>query len=143
TLQRRYGHCVAKAILLGSLTRAIGVPTKIHFVDIANHQLSDRWKDSFGEKLLWHGYIEVFLSNRWIALNPAYDRELCNKHGYHLVEFDGENDALFASLDKKGDPFMDYVKDHGIFARVPFWRMSFTWMIYYLPFFVKNWMRKK
>ncbi len=143
TLQRKYGHCVTKAILLGSLTRAIGVPTRLHFVDLANHRLSDNWKEKFGEKLLWHGYIEVFLPNRWIALNPAYDQALCDKHGYHLVDFDGEHDALFAKFDKQGTPFMDYVKDHGVFSRVPFWRMSMTWLGYYGPFFIKNWKRKR
>ncbi|MHA1671988.1 MAG: transglutaminase-like domain-containing protein [Promethearchaeota archaeon] len=142
TLQRKYGHCVAKAILLGSLTRAIGVPTKMHFVDLANHRLSENWKEKFGEKLLWHGYIEVFLSNQWIALNPAYDKELCIKHGYDIIEFDGKHDALFSKLDKQGNPFMDYVKDHGVYSRVPFWRMSTTWLAYYGQFFVKNWKRK-
>ncbi|MHA1777851.1 MAG: transglutaminase-like domain-containing protein [Promethearchaeota archaeon] len=140
TLKRGYGHCVAKAILLASFTRACGIPTRLHFVDLINHQLSERWIEKFGEELLWHGYVEIYLNNHWIALNPAYDKKLCEKHGYRLVEFDGVHDALFAKTDKMGRSFIDYVADHGVFARVPYFKMGKAWFSYYGPYF---WQHRK
>lgn len=135
TLNRGSGHCVSKAILLASLLRGFGIPTRFHFVDLINHRLSEKWKENFGEKLLWHGYVEVLLDGKWIALNAAYDAALCKKHGYFVVEFDGVNNALFQSKDIEGRPFMEYAKDHGVFRKVPYLRMAWTWILYYGPFF--------
>ncbi|WP_457559757.1 transglutaminase-like domain-containing protein [Candidatus Harpocratesius sp.] len=137
TLARGYGHCVAKAILLATFTRLIGIPTRLHFVDIKNHQLSETWIEQFGEELLWHGYVEIYFKNRWIALNPAYDKKLCERHGYYVVEFDGKNDALFAKTDKKGNLFIEYVADHGVFSRVPYIRIFSEWFSYYTPYYLR------
>ena len=131
TLRNGYGHCVCKAILLTSLARAAKIPTKLHFVDLKNNLLSQDWIDKFGEELLWHGYVEFYLNERWVKANPAYDKELCIKHNYHITEFNGKDDALFDPLDLSGNKFMEYTKDHGTYAKVPYFRMVCTWLKHY------------
>lgn len=142
TLKRGYGHCVAKAILLTAFTRACGIPSRLHFVDLKNHQLNEIWIEQFGDQLLWHGYAEIWVNNRWTALNPAFDRKLCEKHGYKLAEFDGIHNALFDKTDKYGRPFMEYVADHGVYANVPYLKMGKTWFKYYGPYFWKHFVLK-
>ncbi|MFW9942163.1 MAG: transglutaminase family protein, partial [Candidatus Thorarchaeota archaeon] len=34
TLKKGYAFCIPKAILLASLARAVGIPSRLHFVDI-------------------------------------------------------------------------------------------------------------
>jgi len=138
TLTRGYGHCVAKAILLTALCRGLGIPARLHFVDLYNHRLTAAWRRSWGEKLLWHGYVEMFLNGTWVAANPAYDKALCDRHGYYPVEFDGKADALFAKTDISGQPFMEYEKNHGIYSTVPYLRMALTWSTYYGPYLLRQ-----
>ena len=39
TLQRGFGHCVAKSILLAAFCRAANIPSRLHFVDLKNYLL--------------------------------------------------------------------------------------------------------
>ena len=137
TLKQGYGHCVRKSILLTAFGRAAGIPTRLHFVDLKNHLLRPEWIDKFGEKILWHGYVEFFLDEKWVKASPAYDKELCIKHNYYITEFNGKDDALFKSSDLSGNKFMDYIKDHGTFAKVPYIRMLSNWFVYYAPYILR------
>lgn len=138
TIKRRYGHCVSKAIVLTALLRKQQIPCRLHFVDLKNHRMSANWMKTWGEKLLWHGYVEILQDGKWIAANPAFDVELCLKNDYIPVEFDGENDALFSKYDIHGNNFMEYQKDHGTFDGVPYFRMAVVWLWYYGPMMIRN-----
>jgi len=137
TLKQGYGHCVKKAILLTAFGRAAGVPTRLHFVDLKNHLLRPEWIEKLGEKIIYHGFVEFYLNEKWVKASPAYDKELCIRHNYYITEFNGKDDALFKSTDISGNQFMDYIKDHGTFAKVPYIRMVTTWFKYYTPYILK------
>jgi len=62
TLKQGYGHCVRKAILLTAFGRAAGIPTRLHFVDLKNHLLRPEWIEKLGEKIIYHGYVEFYLT---------------------------------------------------------------------------------
>ncbi|KKM81897.1 hypothetical protein LCGC14_1325210, partial [marine sediment metagenome] len=51
TLERGEGFCIPKSILLASLARAVGIPSRLHFVDIVNHMTSERLKKDMGNNL--------------------------------------------------------------------------------------------
>ncbi len=121
TLRRRYGFCVSKSILLSSFARAIGIPARIHLVDLINHLISQKIIDFMGTPVMfYHGYSEVFLNDRWIKLTPSFDKATALKAGFlPMVEFDGKRDAIFAEYDLKGNRFGEYVKDRGIHADLP------------------------
>lgn len=119
-LTKDYGHCIEKSNLFVACVRSLGIPSRLAYGDVRNHlgttNLEERLKT---DVLVFHGYAEVFLNNRWIKATPVFNTELCDKLGVEPLDFDGEQDAVFQESDKEGNPFMEYVADHGVFADVP------------------------
>lgn len=121
TLRRKNGFCVSKSVLLSSFARAIGIPASIHLVDLINHKISQKIIDFMGTNVMhYHGYSELYLNNKWVKLTPSFDQKTALKGGFiPMVEFDGENDAVFALYDNEGRQFGEYVMDRGIHADLP------------------------
>ena len=69
----------------------------------------------------YHGYVEVWLDEKWIKVTPVFNIELCEKVGVAVQEFDGENDSLFQEFDRAGRRHMEYLLDRGVYRR-PFRR---------------------
>jgi len=83
TLERGFGFCIPKSILLASLARAAGIPSRLHYVDIVNHMTSERLKRNMGSNLfIFHGFVELFLNGRWVEANCAFDKELCIRKNF-------------------------------------------------------------
>jgi transglutaminase-like putative cysteine protease len=121
TLRRSNGFCMSKAVLLSALARAVGIPARIHMVDIINHKISKKVVDLMKTKVFHcHGYSELLINGKWIKLTPVFDHETSLKGGFlPEIEFDGVNDALFATHDKDGNLFVEYIADWGNYAEVP------------------------
>jgi len=121
TLRRGNGFCVSKSILLSSFARAIGIPARIHLVDLINHKISQKIADFMGTWVMhYHGYSELFLDGRWVKLTPSFDKGTADKGGFHpMCEFDGECDAVFPEHDNEGNRFGEYVLDRGVHADLP------------------------
>lgn len=121
TIRRKYGFCMSKATLLSTLARVVGIPARIHMVDIINHKISQRLVDLMGTKAFHcHAYSELYLNGKWVKAAPIFDKKTCVKGGFFpMVEFDGENDALFTPYDTEGDRFVEYIGDWGTYADVP------------------------
>ncbi len=121
TLRRRNGFCMSKATLLSTFARAVGIPARIHMVDIINHKISQRLRDLMGTAAFYcHAYSELYLDGRWVKATPVFDKNTCIKGDFFpMVEFDGENDALFSEVDTKGNKFVEYIGDWGVFTDVP------------------------
>jgi len=121
TLRRKNGFCVSKSVLLSSFARAIGIPARIHLVDLINHKISQKIIDFMGTNVMhYHGYSELYLNNKWVKLTTSFDPKTAIKGGFiPMVEFDGENDAVFAVYDNEGRLFGEYVRDRGIHADLP------------------------
>jgi transglutaminase-like putative cysteine protease len=119
-LERGSGYCVQKAVLLASLARAAGIPTRLGFADVRNHQVSERFRKLIGTDLFaWHGYVEFHLGGRWVKATPAFDPESGRKAGMLPVELDGKNDAMLHPVDPEGQPFIEYVRNRGWYAELP------------------------
>ena len=113
--------CIGKAALLAAGARAIGVPARVGYADVRNHLTSPRLYEKIKTDIfLWHSYTELYLSDRWVKATPAFDRALCDRVGLKPLEFDGETDSLFHPFDQAGRRHMEYLKDRGTFADVPF-----------------------
>lgn len=121
TLQRGHGFCVSKSILLSSFARAVGIPARIHLVDLINHKISQKIIDFMGTNVMYvHGYSELYLNNKWVKLTPSFDIETAVKGEFTpMCEFDGENDAVFPKFDNDGNKFGEYLEDRGIHANLP------------------------
>jgi transglutaminase-like putative cysteine protease len=115
------GHCVAKATLCTAAARAIGVPARPGYADVRNHLCTPRLRAMMDTDLfVYHGYVELRLGDRWVKATPVFNLSLCEKFRVFPLEFDGRTDSLFHPYDPDGKRHMEYVRDHGAFADVPF-----------------------
>ena len=132
TLERKKGFCIPKAILLVTLLRTVGLPSRLHFADIINHRSPDYLQELMGTNIFYfHGYTEVFLDNHWWKLTPSFDKKLCQKHDYPLCVFTGSNDATLSPRDLNENLFIEYINDRGIYTDFPFSEMIRVFQKYY------------
>jgi hypothetical protein len=121
TLRRKNGFCVSKSILLSSFARAVEIPARIHLCDLINHKVSQKVIDFMGTNIMYyHGYSEFYLDKKWVKLTPSFDKATAIKANFlPMVEFDGENDAVFPAYDNEGNKFGEYLQDRGVHADLP------------------------
>ena len=119
-LKKGYGYCVAKAVLLAACARSQQIPARLGFADVQNHLNTEKLKKLMGtDTFFYHGFTELFLNNQWVKATPAFNIDLCNNFNVKPLEFDGTKDSIFHPFDKSGNKHMEYVKDHGSFADLP------------------------
>ncbi|MEW6440275.1 MAG: transglutaminase family protein [bacterium] len=134
TLARGRGFCIPKAVLLAAACRAEGVPSRLRFADVRNHLTTERLKSLMGGDVFYfHGYTELFLRNRWIRVTPTFNLSLCERFNVKPLDFDGEHDAVFHQFDRLGNRHMEYLKDHGAYADLPYEKVVEVFEIHYLP----------
>ncbi|HML06897.1 MAG TPA: transglutaminase-like domain-containing protein [Xanthobacteraceae bacterium] len=115
------GFCVGKSAVLAAAARAIGVPARVGYADVRNHITSPRLYERFKtDVFIWHSYTDLYLCARWVKATPAFDSTLCERVGLQPLEFDGRHDSLFHPFDRTGRRHMEYLRDRGTFADVPF-----------------------
>jgi transglutaminase-like putative cysteine protease len=135
-LKKQSGYCVAKAVLLAAVGRQQGIPCRLGFADVTNHLSTARLRTMMGTDLfVYHGYTEMYLANQWVKATPAFNLELCTKFGVLPLEFDGSRDSIFHPYDARGQKHMEYVRDHGHFADLPFARIFAAYGKTYPRFF--------
>lgn len=134
TLERGYGFCITKAILLLALSRSIGIPARLHFCDVRNHLLPKALIDFVGTDIMaFHGYGDLFLNDRWIKVNPAFDIDLCRQNQFIPVDFSGDMDAVFHPVDLNGRHHIEYLRDRGSFDDLPHEMLLFGLREFYGP----------
>lgn len=120
-LKNQSGYCVAKAVLLAAAGRQQGIPCRLGFADVTNHLSTARLRKMMGTDLfIYHGYTELYLNERWLKATPAFNLSLCTRFNVLPLEFDGTFDSIFHEFDALGHQHMEYVRDHGHFADLPF-----------------------
>ncbi len=119
-LKSSQGWCLQKAILLASLGRAAGIPSRLILVSIRNHKSPPEAVKLMGTNVFFpHAYNHLFLNGHWVKAAATFDREICQRIQVPVVEFDGINDAILPSADLNGQPYIDYLEEYGYFAEVP------------------------
>ena len=120
-LERGNGYCQHKAILLVALARAAGIPARLGFVDIKDHLMPGKLRQIIGgdNTLVYHGYVEFYLSGKWVHASPTFDLRTCKKNRFIPVDFDGINDARDSSYNEAGEPHIEYILDRGPFDDFP------------------------
>jgi transglutaminase-like putative cysteine protease len=120
-LAARRGFCVGKAALLAACCRAVGIPARTGYADVRNHMTSPKLYERIKtDVFIWHSYAELFVADKWVKATPAFDAALCARVGIAPLEFDGQTDSLFQPFDRTGRRHMEYLKDRGAYADVPF-----------------------
>ncbi len=95
-LKLNKSECVAKATLLIALLRAVNIPARYHFVSIRKELLKGLFSPllyCFMAKVVpGHGWCEVYLGGRWIAIEALWDTELFEvfkQKGLNCLDFTG------------------------------------------------------
>lgn len=126
------GFCVGKASLLAAVARAAGIPTRIGFADVRNHLTTPRLREFMGsDEFIYHGFAELLLEGRWVKATPAFNLALCEKFRVKPLEFDGREDSIFHPYDADERRHMEYLRDRGSFADVPFDEISNAFREFY------------
>ncbi len=140
TLERGKGYCVQKSALLCALARAVGIPARLGFADIENHQLPAGLAQVLGSSIMtYHCFVEWFVGGRWLKSTPSFEEALCEERGWRLVEFDPEGDSLLATTDAAGRPHITYVRKLGWRQEVPLDEIMDAWKKEYSPERVAEW----
>jgi transglutaminase-like putative cysteine protease len=127
---------VPKSVLLAALARVVGIPSRLGFADVVNHLASKRLLELMKTDVFaFHGFTELFIEGRWVKATSAFDKKLCERFRVPPLEFDGRNDALLQPFNSDGDQYMEYVRDHGTFADLPFELMMETFREVYPHWF--------
>jgi len=119
-LKARRGFCIPKLSLLCAVSRASGIPARAGFADVRNHLATRQLLEFMGSDIfVFHGFAELFLEGKWVKATPAFNKELCERHGVEPLEFNGREDSIFQPYVADNRKFMDYLKFHGTFPDIP------------------------
>jgi transglutaminase-like putative cysteine protease len=114
------GFCIPKVSLLCAAGRASGIPSRAGFATVRNHLATRQLLDFLGSDLfVFHGFTEFFLEGKWVKATPAFNRELCMRHGVAPLEFNGKEDSIFQPYNAEKRKFMEYVGFHGSYMDIP------------------------
>ena len=135
-LKKQSGYCVSKTILLAAAGRHQGIPCRLGFADVTNHLSSAKLREKMGTDLfIYHGYTEMYLNEKWVKATPAFNLSLCTRFNVKPLEFDGTADSIFHEYNTLGQKHMEYVRDHGHFADLPFEELFTAYAKIYPKFF--------
>lgn len=119
-IEKGVGWCVPKAVALAGLARAVGIPSRLHFADIRNHQMTEKLLESMKTDIFYyHGYTELYVDGKWLKATPAFNIELCEKLGQQTVEFDGQSHGMLPTHTVSGERHIEYVLDRGTAGDLP------------------------
>jgi transglutaminase-like putative cysteine protease len=119
-LKARRGFCIPKVSLLCAAARASGIPARAGFATVRNHLATRQLLEFIGSDIFtYHSFAELFLEGKWIKATPAFNQELCERHGVSPLEFNGREDSMFQPYSDDRRRFMEYLEFHGTFADIP------------------------
>ena len=114
------GFCVPKVSLLCAAGRACGIPCRAGFADVRNHLATKQLLELMGsDTFVFHGYTEFYLEGKWVKATPAFNAELCLRHGVAPLEFNGRDDSVFQPYNDSNRRFMEYKAFRGTYADIP------------------------
>jgi transglutaminase-like putative cysteine protease len=120
-LRAKRGFCIPKSALLAAAARSMDIPARVAFADVRNHLSTKKLIELIGGDIfIWHSFTELHLEGRWVKATPAFNLSLCQRFGVHPLEFDGRHDSLFHEYDQGGRRHMEYVRERGNYADVPY-----------------------
>lgn len=137
-LSKKRAWCVEKAILLSTLLRIHHIPANLGFGIVVNHIGTEKLEADLKRKeIVFHGFSEVLLEDKWIKLTPAFDKRICKLSKVEPMEFSSEKDVLFQEYEN-GQRFMEYTHYYGVFDHVPVYLMNSEMKKYYPHLFDKT-----
>lgn len=137
-LTKKRAWCVEKSNVLAALARKHNIPSRLGYAIVTNHIGVDRLISYLKrDEIVFHGYVELYLNDKWIKCTPAFDQRICNLTKVAPLDWDGETDSMFQAFE--GDnKFMEYIHFYGEFDDVPIALMNSEMKKYYPHLFEEN-----
>lgn len=130
-LKKKKAWCVEKAIVMATGLRALNIPARLGYGIVVNHIGIEKLMHYLKRpEIVFHGYVDVFLDEKWVKATPAFDPLVCRKSGVPIMDWDGEHDAMFQAFLGEQE-FMEYVHYYGTFEDVPVQLMNEEMKKYY------------
>jgi len=130
-IHKKRAWCVEKAIVLAAAFRACNIRSRLGYGIVINHIGVEKLTTILKRKeIVFHGYVEAYINNKWVKSTPAFDPIVCKIAGVPLLEWDGKKDALFHAYKGK-DKYMEYLHFYGTFDDVPLKLMNEEMKTYY------------
>lgn len=130
-IRKKRAWCVEKAIVLAAAFRACSFPCRLGYGIVVNHIGVEKLTTFLKRKeIVFHGYVEVYIQNKWVKCTPAFDPLVCKIADVPILVWDGVTDALFHAY-KGEDKFMEYIHFYGDFDDVPIKIMNDEMKKYY------------
>ncbi|MCE3297328.1 MAG: transglutaminase protein [Crocinitomicaceae bacterium] len=140
---KKRAWCVEKAVLLAACARSFGIPSRLGFAIVTNHIGVEKLLSYLGkEEIVFHGYVELYLENKWVKCTPAFDRRICAISGVSPLDWDGRTDSMFQEFEGSSR-FMEYRHFYGEFDDVPVDLMNSEMKKHYPHLFEKEWNTKE
>lgn len=118
-LSKNRAWCVEKAIVLAACARKFGIPSKLGYAIVVNHIGTDKLEKYLRKKeIVFHGYVALFLDDKWVKCTPAFDKKVCRINKVSPLEWDAKTDSMFQEFEGE-QQFMEYVHFYGEFDDVP------------------------
>lgn len=141
-LTKNRAWCVEKAIVFAAGARKLDVPARLGYAVVKNHIGVEKLETYLRRpEIVFHGYVEVYLNEKWVACTPAFDQRICRISKVPPLDFDGINNSLFQRF-SEGKKFMEYLHYYGTFADVPVQFMNDEMEKYYPHLFEGIWDEK-
>lgn len=118
-ITRSRAWCVEKSVVCCASLRALGIPAKLGFGIVKNHVGVEKLVNYLQkDEIVFHGFVEVFLDNRWTKCTPAFDRRICRLNRVEPLQWTGDSDSLLQEY-RGEEKYMEYLHFYGTFADVP------------------------
>ena len=122
--------------MLVACYRHAGLPARLGLAKVRNHVGTERLERLLGTNILVpHGYVEVYIEEKWVKCTPAFNQAFCDKLGVHALSFNAIDDSIFQAYDRDGADFMEYMEDYGHFDDIPLELIIEKMREYYPQFF--------
>lgn len=130
-LLKKRAWCTEKAVILATCARHFSIPSRLGYAIVVNHIGVEKLTTYLQRpEIVFHGYVELFLDNKWVKCTPSFDKRVCKISNVSPLEWDGKSDSLFHEFEGN-HIFMKYLHDYGTFADVPIDLMNHEMKKYY------------
>lgn len=120
TIDRGYGFCQQKAVLLAAFLRAVGIPSGIGIEVLLDHKIPPHFAEYMGgQHIPLHGYTLAFVEGRWQRIDATLDSALCGRKGYRVVQYAPGSDRQLPTTDLDGKPHVEHLAVLGEWSDLP------------------------
>ena len=142
-LLKKRAWCVEKANVLAACARKFNIPSRLGYSIVTNHVGIEKLsRYLFKNEIVFHGYVEMFLDNKWVKCTPSFDKNICRLMDIEPLNWDGDADSMFQEF-KKGEKYMEYVHFYGEFEDVPIELMNAEMKKHYPHLFTEKFETKE